>query len=79
MWGRVGGGIREGSAQSGLGAWGCLKRPRLPVVTEVNSDKNYKIGPSGFWGDGGGGVGHWGRDGGGGPAGSLFWTPVDGF
>lgn len=60
-------------AWSGLGAQGCLNRSGLPVVTGVNRDKNYdEISLGGFWADGGGKVGHWGRGGGGGPSWELF-------
>lgn len=79
IWGRVGGGVGKGSAQKGLEAWGCLKRPGLPLVTDVNIYKNYdEIGPSGsrHMGEAGlviaVGVGVKGL------AGSLFWASVDG-
>lgn len=73
----MGGGVRKGSAQKGLEAWGCLERPGLPLLTDVNIYKNYdEIGPSGSRHMGVAGlviaVGVEGL------AGSLFWASVDG-
>lgn len=79
IWGRVGGGVRKGSAQNGLGARGCLKRPGLPLVTDVNIYKNYdEIGLSGPRHMGVAGLGIAVGVGVEGLAGSLFWASVDG-